>query len=58
MAEFQEITTQEQLDQIIDSRLARAKEKWEKESVPKEQAEALSEESTVLGRELEAKSVR
>ncbi len=55
MAEFQEITTQEQLDQIIDSRLARAKEKWEKESVPKEHAEALSEESTVLGRELEAK---
>ncbi len=55
MAEFQEITTQEQLDQIIDSRLARAKEKWEKESVPKEHAEALSEESSHLAVELEAK---
>jgi hypothetical protein len=32
MAEFTPITSQEQLDEIIESRLARAKEKWEKES--------------------------
>jgi hypothetical protein len=55
MAEFQPITTQEEFDERLKGRLARERERWEKESVPREQADALTEESTVLTRELEAK---
>ncbi len=55
MAEFQPISTQEEFDERLKGRLARERERWEKESVPKEQADALSEESSHLGRELEAK---
>ncbi len=55
MSEFQEITTQEEFDERIKARLARERERWEKESVPKERAEELTEQSTHLGRELEAK---
>jgi hypothetical protein len=55
MAEFQPISSQEEFDERLKGRLARERERWEKESVPKEQADALTEESTVLTRELEAK---
>jgi predicted RNase H-like nuclease (RuvC/YqgF family) len=55
MSEFQPITTQEEFDERLKGRLARERERWEKESVPKERAEALTEQSTHLGRELEAK---
>ncbi len=55
MSEFQEITTQEEFDERIKARLARERERWEKESVPRERAEELTEQSSHLGRELEAK---
>jgi hypothetical protein len=55
MAEFEPIHSQEEFDERLKGRLARERERWEKESVPKERADALSEESSHLGRELEAK---
>ncbi len=54
-SDFQPITTQEEFDERLKGRLARERERWEKESVPKERVEALTEESSVLARELEAK---
>jgi hypothetical protein len=55
MSEFQPITSQEEFDERLKGRLARERERWEKESVPKERAEELTEQSSHLGRELEAK---
>jgi intergrase/recombinase len=54
MSEFQPVTTQEELDQIIEARLARAKEKWEKESGTenlKAALEAKDEEISQIKRE-------
>jgi predicted RNase H-like nuclease (RuvC/YqgF family) len=55
MAEFEPITTQEDFDERLKGRLARERERWEKESVPKERAEELTEQSSHLAVELEAK---
>jgi hypothetical protein len=51
---FEPITTQEQLDEVIKNRIARAREKWEKESGAedlKAQLEAKDEEISSIRRE-------
>jgi len=65
MAEFQPITTQEEFDERLKGRLARERERWEKESAAnagvedlKAELQAKDDEITKLGREHHLGNVR